>query len=178
MYFARCVKRFKDLEAALVLGGAPYVFDGWQQSFCSSVTGVGRTCCQQEIPDASAGSAFASSAYLDHVDLLFLSIIWSSTLCSAPSLLLGNHTGEWVCGTSGEGSFDKSQVWLISSLTLKYSSFNNSFLLQVQGLLYLNKLKYTLHTSKDHALNICLNTDYLKIPQGFGLLLSHEWWDD
>lgn len=160
MYFARRIKGFKDLEAALILGGGPYVCDGWQQSFCSSVAGVGPRWCQQEIPDASAGSAFASSACLDHADLLFL----SSTLCSAPSLLLANHTGEWVCGTSGEGSFDRSQVWLISSLTLKYSSFNNSFLLQVQGLLYLNKLKSTLHNSKDHALTICLNTEYLKIP--------------
>lgn len=89
-----------------------------------------------------------------------------AALRPSPRLILGNHTGE--------GCFDKAQVQLISSLTLKSSSFNNSFLLQVQGFLYLNKLKSMLHTSKDHILTCCLNAEYFKIPQGFGLPLSQQ----
>lgn len=51
---------------------------------------------------------------LTRLYLLFLSIIRSSTSCPAPTLILANHTGKWVWSTSGEGCFDKSQIWLIS----------------------------------------------------------------
>lgn len=142
------------------------MYNSWQWSFCSCVTGMGPRCCQQEIPDAP-GSAFAPGVCLNHTAQAVPAE--AALLCPAPRLILFNHTGE--------GCFDKAHIQLISSLTLKSSSFNNSFLLQVQGLLYLNKLKSTLHTSKDHILTCYLNAENFKKPQGFGLPLSQRWWN-